>query len=151
MDIREKVAREGGRLKVFLQPDEVAILVDVLTWVRDDLELTHKQLSDLGGLTKSTLEKIPLPKGIFQSYDGILESARTSLLFHAVADCDEQGREETTDFLAKRIDARRQSSHVVRQFVRLVSSAAHDGQEPLSAPQPMLPKVRPGLSEAGVG
>lgn len=123
MDTREKMARSHGRLKLFLKPEEVALLLDALAWVREDLVIAGKHFSQVeNGVMKSVLEKIP--RDIFERYDEIIETTRGSLLVHSVADCDERESPESRDYLAKIIERRREGSQMLRQLMRFIGLAA---------------------------
>ena len=90
MGIRDEVlGKQGGLLKVFLRPEEIALIGCALTWVKADLVSADKEAGELG---KKLREQVPA--GVFKHWLPVIDWTQKSLIEQSIADCDERKDQE---------------------------------------------------------
>ena len=87
MNEREDLARDQGRLKVFLHPEEITLILAALALMKTDLSLADEQSAKL---SMPDIQAI-VPKGLFQSLDPVLDAMSENLMSQSRADLRERG------------------------------------------------------------
>jgi hypothetical protein len=119
MNAREESARKNGLVKVFLLPQEVALMVACLEWVSLDLKIADMELKKLDKpVTKPIKSRIP--DRVFAAPVPVVTSTMKTLIVHSVAhyeetdDTDGKNRlQEETDKWCKRFGAIRDCRDLV--------------------------------------
>jgi hypothetical protein len=107
MNAREQAARENNDIKLFLSPDEVALLLSCLAWVTADLQVADEELRKLGGVIGEPIKSSIPPEAsdAFAALPPVLTLTYKTLLVHSAAHFDEtednKGRADFQDKMNK--------------------------------------------------
>lgn len=105
MNAREQAASKHGAIKLLPIPQEVALIICCLDWVKLDLQMA---VEDLKRIKESSLPvntvKQQIPQGAFTALLSLIEGTQNSILEHSIAHyeeiCDSAGKaalKETID------------------------------------------------------
>ena len=124
MNAREQSAREQGRIKLFLDPGEVALLLASLALLKSELSIADEQLPSL----KIAEARMRIPKGLFSSLDPVIDSISNGLMAQSVADFEEQGDTEGSERFHQTIHERWEWHRELIELMQLVLMAAYSGE-----------------------
>jgi len=116
MNAREKVALKSGDIKLFLMPQEVALLVSCLNWVQADL----MRAADVWKETNIDIKR-DLPIDTFNYLIPVIKSTATSILLHGRAHYEERHDENGRQLLLEKIDELDKETSEVQALVRTVN------------------------------
>jgi len=116
MNAREKVAQKSGDIKLFLMPQEVALIVSCLSWVQADL----MRVADVWKETNIDIKK-DLPIDTFNHLIPIIKLTTTSILLHSRAHYEERNDEKGRQLLLQKIDELDKETTEVQALVRTVN------------------------------
>ena len=124
MNAREQSAREQGRIKIFLDPGEVALLLASLALLKSELSIADEQLPSL----KIVEARMRIPQGLFSSLDPVIESISNGLMAQSVADFDERGDVEGSERFHQTIHERWEWHKELIELMQLVLMSAYSGE-----------------------
>ena len=87
MTPREQAAREQGRIQLFLDAEEISVILTALASLRGELSLADEQLPKL---TYPEV-KSRIPSGLFSSLDPVIDGISKTIMSQSVADFQERG------------------------------------------------------------
>lgn len=116
MNAREKVALKSGDIKLFLMPQEVALMVSCLNWVQADL----MRAADVWKETNIDIKR-DLPIDTFNYLIPVIKSTATSILLHSRAHYEERNDEKGRQLLLEKIDELDKETSEVQALVRTVN------------------------------
>ena len=116
MNAREKVAQESGDIKLFLMPQEVALIVSCLSWVQADL----MRAADVWKETDIDIRK-DLTMDTLNHLIPVIESTSTSILLHSRAHYEERDDEKGRQLLLQKIDELDKETSEVQALVSTVN------------------------------
>jgi len=118
MNARERVAQRSGDVKVFLMPQEVALLVSCLNWVRVDLmraaSIWEVNTDIKKQATRETLSLL-IP---------VIESTVKSILLHSRAHYEERRDQKGLELLLERIGESDKRTSEVQALVHTIYTTA---------------------------
>lgn len=116
MNAREKVALKNGDIKLFLMPQEVALMVSCLNWVQADL----MRAADVWKETNIDIKR-DLPIDTFNYLIPVIKLTATSILLHSRAHYEERHDEKGRQLLLEKIDELDKETSEVQALVRTVN------------------------------
>ncbi|MCH7787668.1 MAG: hypothetical protein IIC22_09170 [Chloroflexi bacterium] len=124
MNAREQSAREQGRIKIFLDPGEVALLLASLALLKSELSIADEQLPSL----KIVEARMRIPQGLFSSLDPVIDSISNGLMAQSVADFEERGDVEGSERFHQTIHERWEWHKELIELMQLVLMSAYSGE-----------------------
>ena len=124
MNAREQSARDQGRIKLFLDSEEVALLLASLALLKSELSIADEQLPSL----KIIEARMRIPQGLFSSLDPVIESISNGLMAQSVADFDERGDVEGSERFHQTIHERWEWHKELIELMQLVLMSAYSGE-----------------------
>lgn len=124
MKAREQLAREQGRIQLFLDSGEVALLLASLALLKSELSIADEQLPSL----KIVEARMRIPQGLFSSLDPVIDSISNGLMAQSVADFEERGDTEGSERFHQTIHERWEWHRELIELMQLVLMAAYSGE-----------------------
>lgn len=124
MNAREQAARDQGRIKLFLDSGEVALLLASLALLKSELSIADEQLPSL----KIVEARMRIPQGLFSSLDPVIDSISNGLMAQSVADFEERGDTEGSERFHQTIHERWEWHRELIELMQLVLMAAYSGK-----------------------
>ena len=124
MNAREQSARDQGRIKLFLDSEEVALLLASLALLKSELSIADEQLPSL----KIIEARMRIPQGLFSSLDPVIDSISNGLMAQSVADFEERGDTEGSERFHQTIHERWEWHRELIELMQLVLMAAYSGE-----------------------
>ena len=124
MNAREQSARDQGRIKLFLDSEEVALLLASLALLKSELSIADEQLPSL----KIIEARMRIPQGLFSSLDPVIDSISNGLMAQSVADFDERGDVEGSERFHQTIHERWEWHKELIELMQLVLMSAYSGE-----------------------
>jgi len=124
MKAREQLAREQGRIQLFLDSGEVALLLASLALLKSELSIADEQLPSL----KIVEARMRIPQGLFSSLDPVIDSISNGLIAQSVADFEERGDTEGSERFHQTIHERWEWHRELIELMQLVLMAAYSGE-----------------------
>ncbi len=124
MNAREQSARDQGRIQLFLDSGEVALLLASLALLKSELSIADEQLPSL----KIVEARMRIPQGLFSSLDPIIDSISNGLMEQSVADFEERGDAEGSERFHQTIHERWEWHRELIELMQLVLMAAYSGE-----------------------
>jgi len=116
MNAREKVALKSRDIKLFLMPQEVALMISCLNWVQADL----MRAADVWKETNIDIKR-DLPIDTFHYLIPVIKSTATSILLHSRAHYEERHDEKGRQLLLEKIDELDKETSEVQALVRTIN------------------------------
>ena len=124
MKAREQLAREQGRIQLFLDSGEVALLLASLALLKSELSIADEQLPSL----KIVEARMRIPQGLFSSLDPVIDSISNGLMAQSVADFEERGDTEGSERFHQTIHERWEWHKELIELMQLVLMSAYSGE-----------------------
>ena len=124
MNAREQSARDQGRIQLFLDSEEVALLLASLALLKSELSIADEQLPSL----KIVEARMRIPQGLFSSLDPVIDSISNGLMAQSVADFEERGDTEGSERFHQTIHERWEWHKELIELMQLVLMAAYSGE-----------------------
>ena len=124
MNAREQAARDQGRIQLFLDSGEVALLLASLALLKSELSIADEQLPSL----KIVEARMRIPQGLFSSLDPVIDSISNGLMAQSVADFEERGDAEGSERFHQTIHERWEWHRELIELMQLVLMAAYSGE-----------------------
>ena len=124
MNAREQTARDQGRIQLFLDSEEVALLLASLALLKSELSIADEQLPSL----KIVEARMRIPQGLFSSLDPVIDSISNGLMAQSVADFEERGDAEGSERFHQTIHERWEWHRELIELMQLVLMAAYSGE-----------------------
>jgi hypothetical protein len=118
MTAREKVALKNGDIKLFLMPQELALVVSCLNWVQADL----MRAADTWKETNTDIKR-DLPVDTFNYLIPVIQMTTKSILLHSRAHYEERHDEKGRQLLIEKIDELDKETSEVQALVRTINRA----------------------------
>ena len=116
MNAREEVASKSGDIRLFLMPQEVALMVSCLNWVQADL----MRAADAWKETNMDIKR-NLPTDRFTYLIPVIKSTAASILLHSRAHYEEKDDEKGRQLLLEKLDELDKETSEVQALVRTVN------------------------------
>ena len=130
MDKREEELLEHGAIKLFFIPEEIALLISCLNWVKVDLAVAAENLNKLstpsGKLMqvliaqRAHLSKNQVPKELFTLLLSPIDQTIEHIIVGSIAHFDENGKanlRKTVDEIEQKITSTHQYEELVTRMV----------------------------------
>ena len=124
MNAREQSARDQGRIQLFLDSGEVALLLASLALLKSELSIADEQLPSL----KIVEARMRIPQGLFSSLDPVIDSISNGLMAQSIADFEERGDVEGSERFHQTIHERWEWHKELIELMQLVLMAAYSGE-----------------------
>lgn len=124
MNEREKSALEHGSIKLFLTPNQVALVISCLDWVKVELKIADAELKKLDTPITEPIRS-QIPSGIFTILLPVIESTVEGILVHSVAHFDERDDTKGKISLQEKVDKLEERTSSIQQFKSLVSMGTY--------------------------
>jgi hypothetical protein len=115
MNAREKAALKNRDIKLFVMPQELALVVSCLNWVQADLMRAANNLKN----TESDAEK-DLPN-VFTPFIPLIEMTRTSILLHGRTHYEEKHDEKGCQLMLDTINKLDKETTELQSFTRIIN------------------------------
>ena len=124
MNAREQEARDQGRIQLFLDSGEVALLLASLALLKSELSIADEQLPSL----KIVEARMRIPQGLFSSLDPVIDRISNGLMAQSIADFEERGDAEGSERFHQTIHERWEWHKELIELMQLVLMAAYSGE-----------------------
>ena len=120
MNEREKSALKHGLIKLFLTPNELALVVSCLDWVKVELKIADDELKKLDTPIVEPIRS-QIRSETFTMLLPVIESTVKHVLVESIAHFDERDGAEGKADLQEKMDKLEKTTAKIQQFRELVS------------------------------
>jgi hypothetical protein len=124
LSTREQAFGERGYAKVFLRPEEIALLGSALIWMKSELASAEEEVGKLGEELSDEL-----PDRVFSHWLPVIEHTQKNLVVQAFADCDEHEDAQRKEQLSKAFEETIDLVQATQKFRHFVNKMAHEKRE----------------------
>ena len=117
MNAREKVSLKNGDIKVFLTPQEVALIASCLAWVQADL---MRAALDCEGMVEDSRKAFP--KELLTYLIPVIKSTISSILLHGTSHYEEKHDGRGRKLLVEAVAEMNEETTRVQSTVRLIAA-----------------------------
>jgi len=122
---REQAFGERGYAKVFLRPEEVALLGSALIWMKSELASAEEEVGKLGEELSDQL-----PDRVFSHWLPVIDHTQKNLVVQAFADCDEHEDSQRKEELSKAFEETIELVQATQKFRHFVNKMTHQKRNP---------------------